>query len=212
MESSIARRYARKERSISPNETTHALPVTRGGPSEWRARLGHGLGRGPRGWLRALCPDGSLRPAARRRNRGRPPGCPRWARLAMWRSTSISAGSAPVPHFGSASSQGPHRRRDVARDSDHLRPRPEHRLPGARTRVGRDPGSIRHLHRSQLRRLLGLSRLQARVPSVHSSSSPIWPPAPASKTTADSRSMPRCWLSTRSRSSSADRSSGSISA
>ena len=64
------------------------------------------------------------------------------------------------------SSQGPKRRRDDARNSRHVRPGPEHRLSVTRSGLGRDAGGVRHLDRRQLRRLLGLSRLPARVSPV----------------------------------------------
>ena len=53
-------------------------------------------------------------------------------------------------------------------------------------------GRLRHLHRRQLRRLFGLSRLPPRVPPARSRRWPTWRPGRASRARAGSASTPRC--------------------
>ena len=53
-----------------------------------------------------------------------------------------------------------------ARDPDHVCPGAEHRLPRPGAGLGRDAGGVRPLRRRQLRRLLGIPRLPARVPAA----------------------------------------------
>ena len=50
-------------------------------------------------------------------------------------------------------------------DSRHLRAREKYRVPLARAGVGRGAWDLRHRHRRQRARLLGLSRLPARIPA-----------------------------------------------
>ena len=52
---------------------------------------------------------------------------------------------------------------DPTGDSVHLRAGAQHGVPVARARLGRGPRRARHRHRRQRARLLGLSRLPARV-------------------------------------------------
>ncbi len=118
------------------------------------------------GRIRDLRADRPLRPAARRRDRGRPPGRP-------------GAGSRPPRR---ARHRPPRLRRQrpdrttsrSPRTDPTRRSRTESRSPTSRpgTRSSsRSPwpgprrSALRHLHRGQLRRLLGLSRLPARVPA-----------------------------------------------
>ena len=141
--------------------------TTCGDPSERRPRLGHDAGRGSRGRLRALCPDRSLWPAACRRDRGRPPG-----RAGAGRRPPCRARHRP-PRFRRQCAS----LRTLEVPKDRTEEAMTHGIPityvPARNTVflalalawAESSWGIRHLHRRQLRRLLGLSRLPAGISS-----------------------------------------------
>ena len=159
--------------------------------------------------LRAIRPDGALRPAARGRDRSRPPGCRApSASFVMSSWISISAASAAVP---------------LTSDLEVPKDRSEDVMAAGIpiTYVPRETRSFCRLHSPGPRRwgpstsssgstasITRAIRTAGPSFSVRSSSSPIWPRAQASKDAANSRSMRRYWPSTRSRSSSAGRALG----
>ena len=116
----------RSSYAMPPNSRAVVL-LSGGVDSATAAAVGAG------GRLRALCPHHTLWPAARGRDRGRPPG-----RAGARRLTTRRARYRPAclrrerAHIEPRSSQGPSRGRAGERNTDHVCPRSQYRVSGAR--------------------------------------------------------------------------------
>ena len=132
-------------------------------PAERRPRLVHGRRHRARGGLRALRADRRVRPAPRRRARGRPAGrrAPSASRATSSSQLDLVGLRRVVADRRRRRAEGPrHRRR---RHPVDLRAGAQHRVPVAGPGVGGGARRARHRHRRQRRRLLRLSRLPAGV-------------------------------------------------